>query len=466
MAAIIKHHSLSKVLNRVKDILDTSVSNKRFWLKVEIASVDFHRSGHIYLHLVENFQGKILAKCKGLIFASAALEISCKLGGDFKNILKQGSEILCFVRIRFDVIYGVDIVINNIDMDYAIGQLENKRIQTLKKLKEEGLIDLNKQIEVPMVLSKIAIIASKNTSGYQDFITNLENNQHGYKYNLKVYSSSVQGNIAENELLNRLIEINERKYDCVVIIRGGGSKLDLDVFNSYSLCEQVSRMRSVVFTGIGHETDQTVIDLVANKAFKTPTEVSNWIVSRTYEAELSVKTSYHLINEMFQRILDNRTNYLRINTEGIVNFSNRKSSLKRGSLHTLMNRILYLVNSDLNNQNKYLALLLKDEKQYQGKIISKQEDLIRKKLEILILLISKTLINERAHLTEAMITAASNNPKSILAKGFTIPRVNGNIYKGEELSKNTIIKLEFQNSVIITKYIKKEKRWKINPFQN
>jgi exodeoxyribonuclease VII large subunit len=454
------YYSLSKILNRVKTIIETDVAGKHFWLKVEIVNINLHRSGHIYLELAENVNGKTTAKCKAIIWYYNVPQIRQVLGKDFNNILKKGNEILCYTNIKFDIAYGLSILITNINLEFAVGQIEKKRQETIDRLKKEGLLDLNKQIQVPLVISNIAVIASQNTSGYQDFIKNIQENQYGYKYNLDIFSSAVQGNGAEIEILNRLKTINKKKYDCIVIIRGGGSKMDLDIFNSYAISKQVSQMQSAVFSGIGHETDITVIDFTSNKAFKTPTEVSNYIVNKSYNFEQKITRAYDLIYERYHKLLDRKFSELKLNTEGITNSSNNFTRLRRGSLHTLMNRLISDIVSLINKEHNNLSLINQEQLQQSKRALNNQEELIKKNFEMLGLLVNNLISNKRAYLTNALVVVASSSPEVILKRGFTIPRVNGHLYKGKELSKETIIKLEFKDSIIVTKYIKKENNGK------
>ncbi|WP_157208914.1 exodeoxyribonuclease VII large subunit [Mariniflexile maritimum] len=456
MSSLPPFHSLSKILNRVKTIIDTNVAGNCFWLKVEIASINFHRSGHVYLELAENQNGNTIAKCKAIIWNYQIPQIRQALGKDFDNILKKGNEILCYTSIQFDLAYGLSLLITDVNLEFAVGHIEKKRQETIDRLKKEGLIDLNKRIPIPLVIKTIALIASKDTSGYQDFVKNITENQYGYKFNIELFSSSVQGNTAEIEIVNRLKTINQKKYDCVVIIRGGGSKIDLDIFNSYEISKQISQMQSPVFSGIGHETDITVIDFAANKSFKTPTEVSNYIVNKSYNFEQKIISQYALITEKYHKLLEKKNSVLRLYTEGIVNASNSFTQLRRGSLHKLMNRILSSTNVLINQENNKLSLINQEKLQHSKRIVNNQKEHINKQSEILYILIEKVINNKKAYLTNALVLISSSSPKTILNRGFTIPRVNGNLYNGEELPKDTEIKLEFKDAVIITKYVKKE----------
>jgi len=443
-------------LNRVKTIIDNNIDGKYFWLKVEITSINFHRSGHTYIELAENSNGKTVAKCKAIIWNQNTAQIREVLGQDFSNILKKGNEILCYAHIQFDTAHGFSLLITDINLEFAVGQIEKKRQETLDRLQKEGIIDLNKEIKVPLVISNIAVIASENTSGYQDFIKNIQDNQYQYTYNLDIFSSAVQGNAAELEILKKLKTINKQKYDCVVIIRGGGSKMDLDVFNSYKIAKQISKMQSAVFSGIGHETDITVIDFAANQAFKTPTEVSNYIVNKSYDFEQKIQRSYDLIYEKYQNLLARKFSELVLQTEGIVNASDGFTRLRRGALHTLMNRLTASASQLITEEKNTLSAINQEQLQQSKRILHNKEGFLKKQLEMLGLRVAYLINNKKAYLANSLILLASSSPKTILNKGFVIPRVNGNAYLGEPLKKDTIIKLEFKDATILTKYVKKE----------
>lgn len=456
MSTLPTYHSLSRILNRVKTIIDNNIAGHFFWLKVEIANINFHRSGHIYLELAENQNGHTVAKCKAIIWNHQLPQIREALGNDFANILKKGNEILCYTSIQFDAAHGLSILISDVNLEFAVGQIEKKRQETIDRLKKEGLLELNKIVPVPLVIKKIALVASSDTAGYQDFVTNITKNQYGYKFIIDVFSSSVQGSTAVNEIVTSLKTINHKKYDCIVIIRGGGSKMDLDVFNSYEISKQISQMQSAVFTGIGHETDITVIDFAANKSFKTPTEVSNYILNKSYNFEQKIISLYDLITERYHKLLERKNSDLKLYTEGIANASNQFTQLRRGLLHTLINRIISSTNHALNYESNRLSLIAQEQLQLSKWIIDNQDEVLKKRFEMLILLVENVINNKRVFLNNALILASTSSPKAILNKGFTIPRVKGNLYNGEELPKDTEIKLEFKDAVIITKFVKME----------
>ena len=180
-------------------------------------------------------------------------------------------------------------------------------------------------------------------------------------------------------------------------------------------------------------------------------------VNKSYDFEQKITRAYDLIYERHQKLLDRKTSDLKLYTEGIVNASNSFTRIRRGSLHALMNRLVSSVSILINEEKNSLSLINQEQLQQSKKAIDNQEDVLKKQLEMLSLLVEHVINNKRTYLTNALIIISSSSPKAIIKKGFTIPRVNGNPYKGEQLIKGTIIKLEFKDSVIVTKYVKQEK---------
>ncbi len=448
-----RYYSLSTILNRVKTIIDGTIVAKEFWLKAEIASINFHRSGQIYLELAENTDGHTVSKCRAIIWNYNQSFLREGLGEHFASILKKGNQILCKASIKYDIQYGLNIIIHDISLEFAIGNIEKKRKETMERLGKENLIDRNKALQVPVVVSTIALIASVNTSGYQDFIKNIQNNQQGYAYQITTFSTSVQGDNAELQILNQLITVNENQYDCVVIIRGGGSKMDLDVFNSYKISKQVALMRSPVLTGIGHETDVTVIDYACNKAFKTPTAVSNYILNKSYVFEQKIKNNYAILLEIYTTLLDRSAKDLQYVSAGISDASNQFTKHRRGALHTTMHRIISAVSEQVHQNQKDLELTNQQLLDSSKQTIRSKSERLKKHEEILKLVLANTFNSKKSSFSSIDLFLATASPENVLQKGFSIPRVAGKLYTGEELKKDTPIHLELKNKTIITKFV-------------
>lgn len=251
------------------------------WINCEIADVNTNR-GNVYLSLVERDNNQIRAKAEGVIWSKALEKISKKIGDSIWSILQVGRQVLVCVQVEFHEYFGMKLAIKDIDPSVTIGQLELKRMQTLKSLKEEQFMDLNAQVPVNLVWQRIAVISSSTAAGLQDFLQQLNKNPHQYRFKHELFEAAVQGVNTSTEVVRQIQKIEARKedFDCIVIVRGGGARLDLMGFDDYDLCVAVATCELPVLTGIGHDIDETLVDLVAYQPLKTPTAVAEFLVHR------------------------------------------------------------------------------------------------------------------------------------------------------------------------------------------
>jgi len=209
---------------------------------------------------------------------------------EVSHMLEAGSEVLIKVKVDFHERYGLKLVIEDIDPSYTLGQAEMARQKIIERLKKERLLELNDYRNLSPVLQSIAVISSETAAGYADFVAQVENNEYGYDIHIELFHSAMQGRNVENDVVGafRQIQTNSKHYDAVIIIRGGGSKLDLAGFDNYNIGHAIAMCRLPVIIGIGHEIDTTVTDLVAKISLKTPTAVAAYIIDRNmrYEAQL------------------------------------------------------------------------------------------------------------------------------------------------------------------------------------
>jgi len=250
------------------------------WIAAEIAQTGQSR-GHFYLDLVQKGAGDdIVAQSQAVLWANDYRKLRAALGLQLDAVLREGLEVKMQVRVDFHERYGLKLVIADLDPAYTFGQLELRRRQTVQTLRELGLFEKNRLLPLPPVLQRIAVVTSEGAAGFQDFREHLEKNSLGYQFDCQLFASSVQGKNAEVELLEALEKVaaQHEKFDCAVVVRGGGARLDLAAFDGLELCKTVAQMPLPVFTGIGHEVDETVLDLVAHSALKTPTAVADFLL--------------------------------------------------------------------------------------------------------------------------------------------------------------------------------------------
>ncbi len=327
-----KIYTLRQVGNAIKQRIEEATQGAAFWVKAEIASINVGK--HAYLELVQHHGGEKVAVMRGAIWMSALQRIRQELGSESRNILKDGVEILFLARTNYHLVYGLSLVIETIDLSFNISELERRKRETIATLKEEGLYDRNRFIPMPIVVQRIALVASIGTAAYADFMQHLEHNEHGYRFHVRVFNSVVQGDAAAQELRAALSSIDPKDFDAVVLIRGGGSKLDLEPYNDLELARVAAQMRIPVLTGIGHDVDVSVLDLIAHGHHKTPTAVADFLVDRTLYFETAMTGMLvHIHNAMLTSFSD-RKDQLSMFKEMVAMRPTARCRAERGNLHT------------------------------------------------------------------------------------------------------------------------------------
>lgn len=293
---------LSDLQEEIREVIQSSFEIPR-WISCEIMDMTQNYSGHCYLDLIEKDEksDKVLARARATIWASSYRMLKPYFETSTGYELASGIKILVLARVEFHPVYGLSLNIQDIDPTYTLGDVERKKREIIQRLEMEGVLDMNKEIPLTIVPQKIAVISSMTAAGYEDFIDQLKGNPYGYQFYTHLFPAVMQGENTEESIIASLEKIFEFEshFDAVVIIRGGGSKSDLACFDSYDLAYHVSQFPLPVITGIGHEQDDTITDLVAHTRLKTPTAVAGFFVDKlaSFEGEL----------EDFQDILINAT---------------------------------------------------------------------------------------------------------------------------------------------------------------
>lgn len=280
------HITLRELQQLVRRTLD-----ERFtlpvWVSAEIAEIKVNYSGHCYLELVEKGEGDGLptAQARAVIWRSQYTRIAGYFEAETGRSLSAGLRILARVHVTYHELYGFSLQITDIDPAFTLGDMERQRQQTIARLREEGVWDMNRELPLPVPAQRIAIVSSANAAGYQDFRREIARSP--YRFSLTLFDAFMQGAAAEESIVAALCAVARRQeeFDAAVLIRGGGSRNDLTCFDAYRLCTHVAQFPLPVITGIGHDKDTSVADLVAHTALKTPTAVAGWLVERMADEE-------------------------------------------------------------------------------------------------------------------------------------------------------------------------------------
>lgn len=267
--------------------------NEPLWISAEISEVKVNRSGHCYLNLVEKgaTDGAPRAEARAVIWRSAYAPMASMFEAATGATLRAGLRVLVRVMVTYHEIYGFSLQIIDLDPRYTLGEVERRRRETIARLQEEGVWDMNRELELNRPTLRIAIVSSNTAAGYQDFMNEIRRST--YRFNTTLFSSLMQGDAAEESIISALHAIAEREeeFDVVAIIRGGGSTSDLALFDSYLIATHVAQFPLPIFSGIGHDKDISVVDMVAHTALKTPTAVATKLVEMA-DYEMNIIDSF------------------------------------------------------------------------------------------------------------------------------------------------------------------------------
>lgn len=328
--------SLSQLNGLIKAAITDTLPDM-YWVVAEIAEIKLNQRGHCYLELVEKEDDATIAQIKAAIWAYEYRSISSKFQKATNEPLSRGMKILFLAAVTFHEVYGLSLNIKNIDPTYTMGEMARKKKEVIERLKKEGIIERNRSLELPLVPQRIAVISSPTAAGYGDFINHLDKNPYGYRYVHVLFPALMQGNEAETSIVRSLEQIRKKPagFDLAVIIRGGGSTIDLSCFDSYALSAAVATFPLPIISGIGHEKDDTVVDIVAHTRMKTPTAVAEFIIS-------GVRAFEETVLGLETRIVNRADEFLKDEKHRLISLAQRLSLIpfRLKSIH--MNRLLLL----------------------------------------------------------------------------------------------------------------------------
>lgn len=257
--------------------------SETYWVQAELSDVRSNYSGHCYLEFIQKDASgnNLIAKARGTIWSNIYKMLKPYFEQETGQAFTSGIKVLVRVSVDFHELYGYSLTVLDIDPTYTVGDMERKRREILRLLEEEGVIDLNKELEMPVLPQRIAVISSATAAGYGDFCNQLANNPRGYGFYTELFPAIMQGERVEESIIAALDAIYARleAFDVVVIIRGGGATSDLSGFDTYELAANCAQFPLPIITGIGHERDDTVIDLIAHTRVKTPTAAAAFLVA-------------------------------------------------------------------------------------------------------------------------------------------------------------------------------------------
>ncbi len=448
--------SLTELQSAIKDSIYISFPSM-YWVTAEIAEMSENFAGHCYLELVEKNKDEknIRARVKAIIWNKKYSFIKSFFENISGDTLRTGLKVLVKIKVDYHEVYGLSLNICDIDPSYTIGEMAVKRQLIIKRLEDEGVFSMNKEVEFPILPQRIAVISSKNAAGFTDFINQLKKNSFGYLFHTCLFDTVVQGSEAEQSVIRSLdrVAANMHLFDVVVIIRGGGSQADLSWFDNYNIAYYITQLPLPVITGIGHDKDISVTDMVAFESLRTPTAVADYLVNCISVAEGELVQLKKDITDISRMILEK--NKARINTYMTKLHPVAKlmmSELREG----LSEKIIRITATGRKNINRS-GLILSGQK---TRLVSIRNYTSAKILEVKsfrkdLISFSSAMVNASALKVSTMInTLEMVRPENVLKRGYTITSLNGKILKSSAGIKNEqVIDTRFSDGTVSSKVI-------------
>jgi exodeoxyribonuclease VII large subunit len=418
--------SLTELLGLVRDKIYEALPDA-FWVVAEIAELKVHSAGHCYLELTgsDTPGGRVTARARATIWSSKYRSLNTFFTASTGIPLRAGITILFKATVEYHELYGLSLNISDIDPAYTAGDMALRREAVIRKLTAEGVISMNAGLAFAQYPRNIAVVSSSKAAGYQDFINHLQTNPYGYVFNATLFEAVMQGEETEASVTEALDMIAEEsgRYDAVAIIRGGGSTTDLSWFDSYAIAFHVTQFPLPVLTGIGHEKDQSVTDMVAWKALKTPTAVAGFLIDRTMECE-------NRIISMAGELVSAVTDALEAAGEQVSSLQNRTAATAR---------LIVRVN------NEKLGFNLETLTRLYRNILARSETDTRRLTDSLFRSAKNSVSRAETNTGRLEESLRHLDPTEVLRRGFTLTSRNGLIIRSAgELEPGDTITTHFE----------------------
>ncbi len=406
-----------------------------FWVKAEMNKLNHYmHSGHCYPELVEKCNGRVTAQVKAILWSDEYIKINQRFLEVLNEPLKDGIKILFLARITFDPAHGLALRILDIDASFTLGDLQKEKQQTIERLKSEGLWHKNKSLKLPLLPQRIALISVESSKGYADFIKVIEGNSWNYKFFHFLFPSILQGEKAVDGIILQLQRIKKaiNHFDVVAIIRGGGGDVGLSCFNNYDLAKEIAVFPIPVFTGIGHATNETVVEMAAHSNGITPTKVAELLLQHFHNFSIPVQRAKEKIVEQAKRMLreqktavNSQAKFFRSVSANVI--SSNKNTLRENesflqqSLKGIIKDEFAVLKAVSSSLSKDVFFYCNNRKTEIGRLQKELEN--KNRIE---LMKQKSLLE----MTEKSIRML--HPDNVLKRGYSITFKNGRVLKNEE----------------------------------
>ena len=400
-----KFYSLLELTQSIESVIKKTYT-KSYWVKAEIAKLNYYpKSGHCYPDLVEKEKGVVRAQIRGTIWAGQFNDINTKFLNITKEPLSDGMTVLIRTSVNFHPVYGMVLQIIDIEPSFTLGEMAKEKILSIEKLKSEGIYYRNKQLVPSLIIQRIAIISIETSKGYQDFLKIIDKNEWDYSFFHMLFPALLQGSGAVKsikEQLSRIAKV-QKNFDAVVIIRGGGGDVGLSSYDNFELAKTVALFPLPIITGIGHATNETVVELVSFANKITPTDVGYYLIQKFHNFSVRLQTAQALLVDKSKKISENEK----------IRLSNMGRALANKSENVLNFSRYKLMKTSFEFNGISTAFIDKKKHEIGG---------IEKRLTISIKSTTQSIKLKLANLSEKLTLL---DPKNVLRRGYTITKKNG-----------------------------------------
>lgn len=431
-----KRLTLYELNSLVREVIEFEMPNE-YWVEAELSECRETR-GHCYMELIQKDESTAtpIAKASAKCWASKWMLIRPYFERTTGQRLHAGMKVLLKVYPQFHEAYGFSWIVTDIDPTYTLGDMARKRQEIIKQLKDEGVFDLQKELHLPLFCQHIAVISSESAAGYGDFCNQLSDNPYGFKFHTQLFPAIMQGEGVEQSIIASLEKIYsltsplsplESAFDCVVIIRGGGATSDMSGFDTLALAENVANFPLPIITGIGHDRDESILDMVSHTRVKTPTAAAAFLIDH-------LKKVMDTLNDSQSRL---------------INYCSSKLSTLNSQLSTLQNILPRLFSNVKVRQEARLEAFYNSIAHHtQQKILNSQFSLLNIEKSLPILL-DRRLMTEKHRLQLTEEKVKSLDPTLLLKRGYSITLKDGKaIRDAGELKSGDTIETRLANGII------------------
>ncbi len=408
--------SLFELNNLVREVIATDLSME-YWVEAELSEVREVR-GHCYMELVQKdmFSNTPVAKASAKCWKSKWMYVRPKFEQITGQYLHTGMKVMLKVYADFHEAYGFSWIVTDINPEYTLGDMAKKRMHIIEQLKREGVFDLQKELEIPMFAQRVAVISSLNAAGFGDFTRQLTDNSYGFKFQVELFPAIMQGEGIEGSVIAALDAINERldEFDVVVIIRGGGATSDMSGFDTLALAENVANFPLPIITGIGHDRDESVLDMISHTKVKTPTAAAALLVEHLEVVwQMLMEAENELVTVAQHRIENEKQRLSHIAEKIPVLFS-----LVKTHYENVLDKLLMTISSMINEKvssEKHNVLLMEE----------KIKPLVDVRLQ-----------REKHHLMMLEQRVKALDPEILLKRGYSITLCKGKVVVDASMLKS------------------------------